>query len=271
MNQILQQLKSRLSTKSTGMTATLDHESQSYQRVLNEFIPKIQQMLNEAKKNLIDISQNASQLENEMKNMYKVIKSENRELQEYNDKINEYENMIQMANIDLNQNIQAKDQYDKDIKTMELNWCIPFAGIFIMLSDKKSGKYDRYVAESNRLQDVINSIENKIHENHDKISIISSSFVDLHRTYDINKEKLEKHRKKVSDCVNQVLYFSILEERLNALRINGSTISKVLHLLDKEPDVIHFDDQTYMDIIKEYHEHPDSFRDYIAKGKKEFL
>ncbi|WP_028044615.1 hypothetical protein [Candidatus Stoquefichus massiliensis] len=271
MNQTLQQLKSRLSTKKTGIMAILDPDSKEYQGVLNEFLPKIQQMLNDAKKDLRDISQNADLVKKEMQSMYKVIKCQEKEIKEYNDKIKEYEKIIKMANVDLNQNIQAKDQYDKDMKTMELNWCIPFAGFFIMINDKKSGKYDRYIAERNHIQYVINEIENKISTNKDQLSNISDLSIHLIQKYDINMKKLNQHRKKVSNSINQVLYLSILEERLNMLRINGNTASHVLELLDKEPDMIHFDDDIYMDIIKAYYEHPDSFKDYIIKGEKEFL
>lgn len=271
MNETLQQLKKQLNTKPTYRLASLDPQSKKYQSVLNEFMPKIQKMLDDAKKNLQDISQNAPALKDEMTNIYNTIKLQRKNVEKLTNKIEGYNININHWSIDIKQCIQAKDEYNNELTQMKLKWLIPFAGPFIMIDDKNSGRYDRYLQEFKNSMNMIHQLEIRISEAEMLRKNAQEECNKVNKDIDDNTKKLGILHQKISDSVNQVLYLSILEERLNQLGCGMITNSKVLDLLDKEPEVIHFDDEIYMTIIKEYNKNPHSFNDYIVKGKEEFL
>ncbi|WP_050636057.1 hypothetical protein [Candidatus Stoquefichus sp. SB1] len=273
MNETLQQLKIQLSTgkKTYRMLASLDSNSKKYQEVLNEFMPKIKKMLDDAKKNLQETSQNAPKLKKEMTNLYNTINVQRKNIEELKNNIEEYDIKIKKWTIDIQQYTQARDNCDKELKNMRSKKFIPYVGLIMTIKDKRSGKYNRYLQEFENAVDMIHQLENHISEARVFCQKNQEECNKIYKNIDDDTKKLAILRQKISDSVNQVLYLSILEERLSQLGCGVVTSSKILELLDKEPEVIHFDNEIYMTIINEYNKNPDSFKDYIVKGDEEFL
>lgn len=287
-----------LSKSKTGMIiCSLDTPSQKNHELLQKYLPELQKTLEQVLKNLDNISPQAQQLKKEMDNLY----------QEKNNQIKLKEQMIIRAN-DLEKEIilfereikgfaneqdrlhglindveeRVNSNRNKYEKLKPQLW-IPFYGFKVAADMDKIEKEiipalyrerDQYIEQSNSISHKRKDYEINHQPNY-------SLFKEFKKKIEIFEKEIEKYDQKIkpiheqiSQSIKEVAYLSILKERLNASIITGTSIDKVMEMLDKSPKFIHYgNDEMFFEMLKKWDESHDVnvFKNYIMESEKEFF
>lgn len=165
------------------------------------FNEMIQQILSEVKNNIQVISENILMIRDDMNNTYIYIESKRKEAK------------VLKKIIDDNQ---------FNIKKYECQ--------FNLLKYHSNNQYQN---ELDKIKLIIDHSKQNIYNAQKKLSIVNMYI-------DVYMEKFTELDQKFSHSVNQVLFLSLLEKRLNILT---DVTSHVLDLLNKEPDDIYFNNE----------------------------
>lgn len=165
------------------------------------FNEMIQQILSEVKNNIQVISENILMIRDDMNNTYIYIESKRKEAK------------VLKKIIDDNQ---------FNIKKYECQ--------FNLLKYHSNNQYQN---ELDKIKLIIDHSKQNIYNAQKKLSIVNMYI-------DVYMEKITELDQKFSHSVNQVLFLSLLEKRLNILT---DVTSYVLDLLNKEPNDIYFNNE----------------------------
>ena len=217
------------------------------QDVKHEFLEKVKQMLDNAKKEMKDVSLDAISFKNKMNDIYVNIELRRKEA-----------DVLQKFINDMHTKIRDCENEIEKMKIRELD----------LLENMSMDKKERSQLKSLAIQrDFLNSdLENAKQKRLDADQKLSIMHAYIHEYTQSFKEQ----HQVISNCVNKLLYLMILEKRLELSIIDENNVSKVFDVIDKQPHVICFDDDIYMDIIIKYNEYPNLLKDYIAKAESFF-
>lgn len=217
------------------------------QDVKHEFLEKVKQMLDNAKKEMKDVSLDAISFKNKMNDIYVNIELRRKEA-----------DVLQKFINDMHTKIRDCENEIGKMKIRELD----------LLENMSMDKKERSQLKSLAIQrDFLNSdLENAKQKRLDADQKLSIMHAYIHEY----TQNFKEQHQVISNCVNKLLYLMILEKRLELSIIDENNVSKVFDVIDKQPHVICFDNDIYMDIIIKYNEYPNLLKDYIAKAESFF-
>lgn len=273
---------------------TLDEPTKEKQKEIQEFLDKIQNMIFDAHQKIAYLSQNYLELKKIFDLLYEQLKQVNIELEKNQLVLQTTTTKIQKLKIDIKTYEDVCDAFNNQITifTQQLNdkekeykeavgkCFIPFVGFYYIsrCSDIRHKEIPEIKKNIDRLiTDKMSQEKIKETANMNNMSLIVQVQTTRIFINDLNSKKEDliqqtsQKKKEIKDSVNQIVYYSILQEKLNNFFVQGNTLDQVLALLDKEPDIIHYEDQTYFDVLKAYYDHPydQVFEKYMMDAQKQ--
>lgn len=293
MDNLRTQLKLFLQ-KSYLARSALDLPTKEKQKQINEFLERIKELLANNSIKMKDLCQNYDDMIKIFQQLYDQLKYTNKELEKNKNIIQDIR--VEMKNIGIDINTvegqykdiedqihifhQQLDDKEKEYKKAVGMCFIPFAG-FYYISRCADIQNKEIPAIKRRIEDLIKDKvrqekikEEKNYKNNSLIYQMKTLQIvidDLLSKKQLITQQITQKREEIADNINQKIYYTILQEKLENYLTHGDTLDQVLILLDKEPELIHFEDQVYFDIMKEYYDHPHDkvFEKYIMDAKKQ--
>lgn len=219
------------------------------QNTRREFLVKVKQMLDNTKKEMKDVSLDAIAFQNKMNDIYMDIELKSRE-------VNDLYKFIDATQIKIR-------NYENEIRKMKIRE-------LDLLEKNKIDKKEQYQSQLHAIAIQRGILNHELEYAEQKRLVVENKLSIIHDYIHEYRQKLKEQHQIISDCVNKVLYLMILEKRLELSITDENNLSKVFDVMDKQPHVICFDDDVYMDIISKYNEYPDLLKDYIAKAESFF-
>ena len=88
------------------------------------------------------------------------------------------------------------------------------------------------------------------------------------------RDSINNIHQQISSAIKDITYLTILQNRVEDTLANSQNIGKVLQMLDKSPQTIHYDkDDIYFDMLEKWNQSHDMnvFQNYIMQSENEFF
>ncbi|WP_028043833.1 hypothetical protein [Candidatus Stoquefichus massiliensis] len=295
MNNLRIQLKDFLQDHFLVMN-TLDDSTKEKQREIVEFLSQIEEMQDNAHKKIEDLSQNYSEmiktfhlLYDQLKQVDNDLEKNQKSLQNMTIEINKlgidiktydgkYSDIVNQIKIFQQQLSNKEKEYNQAV-----GMCfIPFAGFHYMskCADIRNNQIPLIKRNIDKLiADRMTQEKQKEEANMRNASLVFQMKTtkilinDMISKKQVLTQQMTQKKDEITSSVQQMVYYSILQEKLNNFLTRGDTLDQVLTLLDQEPDMIHYEDQTYFDILKAFYDNPDDqvFERYIMDAQNQIF
>lgn len=296
---LIDQLKKQLKQKrSSGIILlSLDNSSKNKYDLLKRYLPEIQKALQSIFEELNETATQVDILEKQFNENYKqknlyIKEKENldkqyenmeRSIVEFEREVTGFDNNIKMLDDkikDLEQQIQSK----KDKRDALYPQCfIPFYGIKVATDINKLEKetIPHLIHEVNQYINQINHCQMQkdqyIHEqrpDYNSFSILKMKIENIKKQINVYDQVINNIHQQISSAIKDITYLTILKNRVEDTLANSQNISKVMQMLDKNPQTIHYDkNDIYFDMLEKWNQSHDMnvFQNYIMQSEKEFF
>lgn len=116
-----------------------------------------------------------------------------------------------------------------------------------------------------------------IHEqrpDYDSFSRLKMEIEDIKKQISAYDQDINNIHQQISSAIKDITYLTILQNRVEDTLANSQNIGKVLQMLDKSPQTIHYDkDDIYFDMLEKWNQSHDMnvFQNYIMQSENEFF
>lgn len=296
---LIDQLKKQLKQKrSSGIILlSLDNSSKNKYDLLKRYLPEIQKALQSIFEELNETATQVDILEKQFNENYKqknfyIKEKENldkqyenmeRSIVEFERKVTGFDNNIKMLD-DKIKNLEQQIQSKKDKRDALYPQCfIPFYGIKVATDINKLEKetIPHLIHEVNQYINQINHCQMQkdqyIHEqrpDYNSFSILKMKIENIKKQINVYDQVINNIHQQISSAIKDIAYLTILQNRVEDTLANSQNISKVMQMLDKNPQTIHYDkNDIYFDMLEKWNQSHDMnvFQNYIMQSEKEFF
>ncbi len=292
ITQLRKSLKKSLLQKSSIVLCSLDSQSHQHLQNIEHFLPKLKEMESQSYEEFNQISKRSNELKKQFDNLYQqknsIIKqkeSVEKNLDMCNRAFISQESELKKSKENLEAYYSTLHNYKEELSKKESKlkqaW-IPFYNLAIYktlerIETKEIPDLNHKISKCNyeiqylekRIKNQEGSI-NQLKEDNDQylknISELNMKLNDL-------DNKIKDNRMKISCAIQNVTYLSILKNKINIVITQGSTNVQFMRLLDLEPEVIHYEDQVYLDLLTQWNTSHDEnmIKQFILKAESDYF
>lgn len=292
ITQLRKSLKKSLSQKPSIILYSLDSRSHQHLQNIEHFLPKLKEMESQSYEEFNQISKRSNELKKQFDNLYQQKKSiiNQKESVEKNlgmchRSLISKESELKKSKEDLEAYYSIlnndKEELSKKESKLKQAW-IPFYGLAIYktlerIETKEIPELKYKISKCNyeiqclekRIKNQEESI-NQLKEDNDQclknISELNMKLNDL-------DNKIKDNRMEISCAIQNLTYLSILKNKINIVITQGSTNVQFMKLLDLEPEVIHYEDQVYLDLLTQWNVSHDEnmIKQFILKAESDYF
>lgn len=292
ITQLRKSLKKSLSQKTSIILCSLDSQSHQHLQNIEHFLPKLKEMESQSYEEFNQISKRSNELKKQFDNLYQqknviINKKEilEKKLDEYHKTFIFQESELKKGEGDLEANRSTLSGYEDELSQkkskLKQAW-IPFYGLAIYktlerIETKEIPELKYKISKCNyeiqclekRIKNQEESI-NQLKEDNDQclknISELNMKLNDL-------DNKIKDNRMEISGAIQNLTYLSILKNKINIVITQGSTNVQFMKLLDLDPEVIHYEDQVYLDLLTQWNISHDEnmIKQFILKAESDYF
>lgn len=292
ITQLRKSLKKSLLQKSSIVLCSLDSQSHQHLQNIEHFLPKLKEMESQSYEEFNQISKRSNELKKQFDNLYQqknsIIKqkeSVEKNLDMCNRAFISQESELKKSKENLEAYYSTLHNYKEELSKKESKlkqaW-IPFYNLAIYktlerIETKEIPDLNHKISKCNyeiqylekRIKNQEGSI-NQLKEDNDQylknISELNMKLNDL-------DNKIKDNRMKISCAIQNVTYLSILKNKINIVITQGSTNVQFMRLLDLEPEVIHYEDQVYLNLLTQWNTSHDEnmIKQFILKAESDYF
>lgn len=292
ITQLRKSLKESLLRKSPIVLCSLDSQSHQHLQNIERFLPKLKEMESQSYEEFNQISKRSNELKKQFDNLY----------QQKNSIINQKESLeknldrchrtltLQESELKKNEeNLSAyystlqnyRDELSQKESKLKQAW-IPFYGLAIYKTLKRieekeipelKYKISNCKHEIQYLGNRINNQKESINQLKENIAQLLKNISDLNVKIKDLDSKIKDNRVEISCAIQNLTYLSILKNKINTVITQGNTNIQFMKLLDLEPEVIHYEDQVYLDLLTQWNTSHDEnmIRQFILKAESDYF
>lgn len=292
ITQLRKSLKKSLSQKPSIILYSLDSRSHQHLQNIEHFLPKLKEMESQSYEEFNQISKRSNELKKQFDNLYQQKKSIINKKESVRKNLDMCHRSLISKESELKkskENLEAyysilnnyKEELSKKESKLKQAW-IPFYNLAIYktlerIETKEIPDLNHKISKCNyeiqylekRIKNQEGSI-NQLKEDNDQclknISELNMKLNDL-------DNKIKGNRMEISCAIQNLTYLSILKNKINIVITQGSTNVQFMKLLDLEPEVIHYEDQVYLDLLTQWNVSHDEnmIKQFILKAESDYF